>query len=109
MVMEILAQRISPKWVQEGLTIFADDHWAAWTVEDRSTLTAEALSSLLRNERWIKPLVLEPLNASLIQRATLRVFARRPRQGTNDSTPPAPQFQCWLTAKDSCKGNDLRS
>ena len=38
MVMEILAQRISPKWVQEGLTIFADDHWAAWTVEDRSTL-----------------------------------------------------------------------
>ena len=55
-------------------------------------IAAEALSSLLRNERWIKPLVLEPLNTSLIQRATLRVFARRPRQGTNDSTPPAPHF-----------------
>ena len=36
--MEILTQRISPRWVQEGLTIFADDRWAAWTVEDRSTL-----------------------------------------------------------------------
>ena len=61
--------------------------------------TAEALSSLLRNEPWIKPLVLEPLKASLIQRATLQVLARRPRQGRNDSTPPAPQFQCWSTAK----------
>ena len=60
---------------------------------------AEALSSLLRNEPWIKPLVLEPLIASLIQRAMLQVLARRPRQGTNDSTPPAPQFQCWSTAK----------
>ena len=71
--------------------------------------TAEALSSLLGNEPWIKPLVLEPLNASLIQRAMLRVLAGRPHQGTNDSTPPAPQFQCWSTAKDSCKGNNVRS
>ena len=38
MVMEILIQRIGHQWVQEGLTIFADDHWAAWKVEDRHTL-----------------------------------------------------------------------
>ena len=38
MVMEILIQRVGYQWVQEGLTIFADDHWAAWKVEDRPAL-----------------------------------------------------------------------
>ena len=38
MVMEQLQQHISREWVKEGLTIFAGDHWAAWTVEDRQTL-----------------------------------------------------------------------
>ena len=66
--------------------------------------SAEALSSL-----GLRPLVPEHLNASLIQRAMLLVLARRPRQGTNDSTPPAPQLKCWSTAKTSCKGNDVRS
>ena len=70
--------------------------------------TAEALSSLLQNEPWIKPLVLEPLKASLIQRAMLRVLARRSRQGTNDSTPLPPNFNVGQEQKDSCKGNDLR-
>ena len=38
MVMEQLIQRINYKWVQGGLTIFADDHWAAWTGGDRHSL-----------------------------------------------------------------------
>ena len=36
--MEQLQQHISRAWVKEGLTIFADDHWAAWKIEDRQTL-----------------------------------------------------------------------
>ena len=38
MVMEQLQQHISRAWVKEGLTIFADDRWAAWKIEDRQTL-----------------------------------------------------------------------
>ena len=45
MVMEQLQQQISGAWVKEGLTIFADDHWAAWKVEDRQTLK-QALSGI---------------------------------------------------------------
>ena len=45
MVMEQLQQQISREWVKEGLTIFADDHCAAWKVEDRQTLK-QALSGI---------------------------------------------------------------
>ena len=38
MVMQQLQQHISKAWVKESLTIFADDHWAAWKVDDRQTL-----------------------------------------------------------------------
>ena len=37
-IMVQLKQHVSRAWVKEGLTIFADDHWAAWKIEDRQTL-----------------------------------------------------------------------
>ena len=49
-------------------------------------VSAEALPTY----KMSQPLVLEPPKASLIQQAMLRVLARRPHQGTNDSTPSAP-------------------
>ena len=70
--------------------------------------TAEALSSLLRNEPWIKPLVLEPLKASLTQRPRYRYLQDVHAKEQMILHPLPPNFNVGQQQKDSCKGNDLR-